>query len=160
MKAEAERVEQRLEAAEARGEAAEKAAEECGSRKAINGINARIMWGKSKKEKGPAGGGGGGGGGSGGNAGAAGPAMPMMMMPMVNESGEQMMMPVPVPAPMAVPGAERTYDPTKLYPSTDPTAMGTRRKEDEAREKAKAKLDNRPVKETGHYKRREPLRRD
>ena len=40
------------------------------------------------------------------------------------------------------------------------TAMGTRRKEDEAREKAKAKLDNRPVKETGHYKRREPLRRD
>ena len=61
---------------------------------------------------------------------------------------------------MAVPGAERTYDPTKLYPSTDPTAMGTRRKEDEAREKAKAKLDNRPVKETGHYKRREPLRRD
>ncbi len=139
---------------------AEKAAEECGSRKAINGINARIMWGKSKKEKGPAGGVGGGGGGSGGNAGAAGPAMPMMMMPMVNESGEQMMMPVPVPAPMAVPGAERTYDPTKLYPSTDPTAMGTRRKEDEAREKAKAKLDNRPVKETGHYKRREPLRRD
>ena len=86
--------------------------------------------------------------------------MPMMMMPMVNENGEQMMMPVPVPAPMSVPGAENTYDPTKLYPSTDPTAMGTRRKEDETYEKNKAKLDNRPVKETGHYKRREPLRRD
>ena len=47
-----------------------------------------------------------------------------------------------------------------MAPAAPTTAMGTRRKEDEAREKAKAKLDNRPVKETGHYKRREPLRRD
>lgn len=130
---------------------AEKAASECGSRKAINGVNAKIMWGKSRKERG---GGGGGGGGNGGGDAEDGPPMPMMMMPMVGEDGTQVMMPVPVPAPMSVPGAGATYDPKKLYPSMDPSAMGTRRRQDDLYDKAQAKMDGKVEKQTGHYKRR------
>jgi hypothetical protein len=80
--------------------------------------------------------------------------MPMMMMPMVGEDGTQVMMPVPVPAPMSVPGAGATYDPKKLYPSMDPSAMGTRRRQDDLYDKAQAKMDGKVEKQTGHYKRR------
>ena len=77
-----------------------------------------------------------------------------MMMPMVGEDGTQVMMPVPVPAPMSVPGAGATYDPKKLYPSMDPSAMGTRRRQDDLYDKAQAKMDGKVEKQTGHYKRR------
>jgi len=104
---------------------AEKAAEALSGDLVINNLRLKLMWGKPRKPRED--GGGGGGGGDGRAAAAAGQpaAMPMLAVPPpAAAEGTMMMQPMMMPAPYAPPtiGGKRG---AVLYPSMDPSAMGT-----------------------------------